>query len=59
MKGIDENLTSWRKNKQSLSSSTIQKLLDGYRVYRIYLGYGVIKSLFCLLVLSINFILKD
>ena len=59
MKGIDQNLTSWRKNKQSLSSSTIQKLLDGYRVYRIYLGYGVIKSLFCLLVLSINFILKD
>ena len=59
MKGIDENLTSWRKNKQALSSSTIQKLLDGYRVYRIYLGYGVIKSLFCLLVLSINFILKD
>ena len=59
MKGIDQNLTSWRKNKQSLSSSTFQRLIDGYRVYRIYLGYGVIKSLFCLLVLSINFILKN
>ena len=59
MRGIDQNLTSWRKNKQSLSSSILQKLIDGDRVYRIYLGYGVIKSLFCLLVLSFNFILKN
>ncbi len=59
MKGIDQNLTSWRKNKDSLSSSTIQKLMDGYKVYRVYLGYGVFKSLFCLTVLSINFILKN
>ena len=59
MKGIDNNLTSWRKNKDSLSSSTIQKLKDGYKVYRVYLGYGVFKSLFCLAVLSINFILKN
>ena len=59
MRGIDQNLTSWRKNKQSLSSSILQKLIDGYRVYRIYLGYGVIKSLFCLLVLSFNFIKKN
>ena len=59
MRGIDQNLTSWRKSKQSLSSSILQKLIDGYRVYRIYLGYGIIKSLFCLLVLSFNFILKN
>ena len=59
MKGIDQNLTSWRKSKQSLSSSTIQKLKDGYSVYRVHLGYGIIKSLFCLLILSVNFILKN
>ena len=34
MKGIHENLTSWRKSKNSLSSSTIQKLIDGYKVYQ-------------------------
>ena len=58
MKGLDEILTSWRKNKNSLSSSIIQKLIDGYRVYRVHLGYGILKSLFYLIVLSINFILK-
>ena len=59
MKGIQQNLSSWRKNKNSLSSSTIQKLIDGYKVYRLYLGYSPLKSLFYLTVLSINFILKN
>ena len=59
MKGMDQNLTSWRKTKNSLSSSVIQKLTDGYRVYRIHLGYGRLKSLFFLIILSINFILKN
>jgi len=59
MKGLSQSLTSWRKNRNSLSSSIIQKLMDGYRVYRVYLGYGVLKSLFCLIVLSINYILKN
>ena len=58
MKGFEKNLASWRKNENSLSSSTIQKLVDGYRVYRIHLRYGVLKSLFCLIVLSINYILR-
>ena len=59
MRGFGQSLASWRKNKNSLSSSIIQKLIDGYKVYRIYLGYGILKSLFCLSVLSINFILKN
>ncbi len=59
MKGIQQNLSSWRKNKNSLSSSTFQKLIDGYKVYRLYLGYSPLKSLFYLTVLSINFILKN
>ncbi len=56
--GIDEKLTKWRKISNSLSSSTTQKLFDGYSVYRTYLGYSRIKSLMCLLTLSINYILK-
>ena len=59
MRGFGQSLASWRKNKNSLSSSIIQKLIDGYKVYRIYLGYGILKSVFFLTVLSINFILKS
>ena len=56
--GINENLTSWRKTKNSLSSSVFQKLLDEYKVYRIYMKYSRLKSLFCLIRLSVNYILK-
>ena len=56
--GIKECLISWRKNSKSLSSSNTQKIFDGYRVYRNYLQYGRIKSLFFLVMLSLNFILK-
>ena len=58
MMGINQNLSSWRKSKNSLSSSIIQKLLDAYKVYRIYLEYGRLKSIFYLINLSINFIIK-
>ena len=59
MKSMKQSLTSWRKNKNSLSSSFIQKIIDGYRVYRVYLKYNRLKSLYCLVILSINFILKN
>ena len=56
--GLDEKLTQWRKIPNSLSSSSVQKLFDGYRVYRIHLGYGRFKSFVYLVLLSINYILK-
>jgi teichuronic acid biosynthesis glycosyltransferase TuaG len=59
LNGLDINLASWRKCRASLSSSTYQKLKDGFKVYNYYLGYNKIHSLFCLLLLSINFILKQ
>ena len=59
MKSMKQNLTSWRKSKNSLSSSAIQKIIDGYRVYRVHLKYGRLKSLYYLAILSINFILKN
>tara|TARA_B110000238_G_C16113083_1_gene433589 strand:- start:1189 stop:1935 length:747 start_codon:yes stop_codon:yes gene_type:complete len=58
LRGLKEILTSWRKNKNSLSSSTYQKIKDGYVVYRVYLKYGILRSLFCLIILSINYIFK-
>ncbi len=56
--GIKECLVSWRKSSQSLSSSNIQKVFDGYKVYRNYLNYSRTKSLFFLIILSLNFVLK-
>ena len=55
---IKKPLTSWRSLKDSLSSSTIQKLFDGYFVYRTFLKKSVLESLFSLLILSINFLRK-
>jgi len=56
--GLDEKLTKWRKLKNSLSASSVQKIFDGYKVYNTYLNYSVIRSLFKLIILSVNSILK-
>ena len=55
---LNTKLTQWRKSKNSLSSSVVRKLTDGYYVYRHHLKFSVIKSLYSLLVLSINFLNK-
>jgi len=56
--GLDEKLTKWRKLKNSLSASSVQKIFDGYKVYNTYLNYSVIRSLFKLIILSVNSISK-
>ena len=50
--GINKKLTYWRNLDDSLSSSTIQKLFDGFKVYRKYLNQSIIQSFISLLVLS-------
>jgi teichuronic acid biosynthesis glycosyltransferase TuaG len=45
---LDVKLSYWRKTKNSLSSSILQKLKDGYRVYRVHMSYNAIKSLYLL-----------
>ena len=55
---LNTKLTQWRKSNNSLSSSVVRKLTDGYYVYRYYLKFNVIKSLYSLFVLSINFLNK-
>ena len=57
--GLNKKLTYWRKLDNSLSSSTIQKLYDGFRVYYIYMNFGFFKSIFNLFYLSINFLKKN
>ena len=56
--GLDKRLTYWRSLDDSLSSSTIQKLFDGYKVYRKYLNQSIIQSLISLFILSKNFLKK-
>jgi teichuronic acid biosynthesis glycosyltransferase TuaG len=56
--GLDESLTQWRNLKNSLSSSYVTKLYDGFKLYNLYLGYGKLKSLYLLFILSLNFLIK-
>ncbi|MDC0529685.1 glycosyltransferase [Candidatus Pelagibacter ubique] len=56
--GLDKILTKWKKIDKSLSSNTFQKILDGFKVYNDYMGFNKIKSLYHLMLLSINFLKK-
>ena len=56
---FEKNFTKWRKLNNSLSSSTFQKMKDGYYVYRKYMNFSPIKSIIHLLILSFNYLLKN
>ena len=56
--GVDETLCYWRKSRHSLSSSILQKLKDGFYVYYKFMNYNIIKSLYLLLCLSLNYLRK-
>ena len=56
--GIDKNLAQWNKTKNSLSSSLIQKLLDGFKVYNYYMKFNFLKSFYYLVLLSFNYLKK-
>ena len=55
---LNETLTSWRKLDNSLSTSVIQKLLDAFKVYNRYMKLNIIKSLYYVLCLSLNYLKK-
>ena len=59
IQGISKNLMKWQKSDNSLSSKTLRKLFDGYSVYKMYMNFSMIKSFYLLLVLSINFLIKN
>ena len=56
--GIHQILVNWRKTKNSLSSSSIQKLKDGFDVYNKHMNFSFTKSLFFLICLSVNYLKK-
>ena len=55
---LDKNLTIWRKLDNSLSSSILQKLKDGFSLYNRFMKFNFLKSLVYLIILSINFLKK-
>ena len=55
---LNENLTSWRKLENSLSSSITQKLKDAFKVYNYYMKFNFIKSCYYVICLSIKFLKK-
>jgi len=56
---LRSNLTKWRKLEDSLSSSKLQKISDGYLVYKKYMNFNSIKSFIYLVLLSVNYVLKE
>ena len=57
-KSIKKSLTVWNKTENSLSSDPIQKLKDGFLVYYKYMKFNFIKSFYCLIRLSLKFLIK-
>ena len=57
-KSINKNLVYWRFLKNSLSSSSIQKIIDAFRLYRNYLNFSFLFSIFCMLRLSFYALIK-
>ena len=55
---VKKYLTKWRKIENSLSSSILQKINDGYKVYFHYMKFNQLKSIYYLLMLSLNFLIK-
>ena len=56
--GIDQNLSYWRKLKDSLSSSSLQKLSDAFKVYYYFENKNIFLSFFYVIRLSSNFFIK-
>lgn len=52
--GMQSQLSQWRKTSGSLSSDIIQKIYDGFRVYYKHLNFGFFKSIYYLVLLSLN-----
>ena len=54
---INQPLSYWRKTKDSLSSSTFQKIVDSFKLYK-HFEKNIFISFFRTIILSFNFLLK-
>ncbi len=51
---LKEILVTWNYSQDSLSSNLYQKLIDAFKVYNKHENFSLIKSLFFIVILSIN-----
>ena len=58
IRGLNKNLTNYRKRKNSLSSNSILSIVNGFIVYKSYMKMGYLESLYRLLILSFNYLKK-
>ena len=56
--GFDKPLMFWRRVPNSLSSSTLQKLKDAFKVYYLYEKKNFFYSIFCVIRLSVYALFK-
>jgi len=59
LKHLNQNLSFWRKSKKSLSSNVFQKLMDAFKLYYIYEKKNFIFSIYSVIVLSYNKLIKS
>lgn len=58
LKHLNETLSYWRKTENSLSSNIIRKLIDAFRLYYVFEKKNFIFSVYSVLVLSYNRLIK-
>ena len=58
IRGLNKNLTSYRRRKNSLSSDRILSILNGFVVYNNYMKMGYLESFYRLIILSLNYLKK-
>jgi teichuronic acid biosynthesis glycosyltransferase TuaG len=58
IRGLNNKLGYYRITEGSLSSNKFISLINGYKVYRLYMNFGVTKSLYYLFILTINSLKK-
>ena len=51
---INKDLVTWNYDANSLSSNNFQKLKDAFKVLKHYEKFSILKSIFCLIKLSLN-----
>jgi len=57
--GMKSILTKWQNTPNSLSKSILQKLKDSFTVYNKYENFNFIRSIYRVLILSLNYLLKN
>ena len=56
--GLDKHLLLWRKTKNSLSSNTIQKIIDAFDIYYRKEKFNFMSSTYRVIILSLNYFIK-